>query len=254
MALLVADLGNSRLKWALYGGAQLHSGTASYREHTPEQLWRNCWGALAAPQRLVVASVAPVQIDRSLAHWCETNWGIRAQFLRSSRQAGGVTSAYRDPSRLGVDRWAAMVGAWHRFPGHALCIADCGTAVTVDRLDSSGRHLGGIILPGPGLMRESLRSATAGIVREGPATPPASGLGQDTGGGLLLGCSYAVAGALERVAQSAEAEEPAGPLCLLTGGAAAALLPYLSGRWRPYPGLVLEGARVLADEYTEGGG
>ena len=61
--------------------------------------------------------------------------------------ACGVRNGYDDPTRLGTDRWAAMVAAWQR--GHAPCIVACaGTALTVDQLDDNGQFLGGAIVAG----------------------------------------------------------------------------------------------------------
>ena len=252
MDLLTVDLGNSRLKWALWKGAQIATGGAvEYRKHAPDQPWQHCWGELAAPQRLVVVSVAPPETDSTLSGWCSANWGIEPEFLRSSAQAGGVVNAYHDPSRLGVDRWVALIAAHRSFPGRAVCVADCGTAVTVDRLDSSGRHLGGVILPGLKLMQESLYSATAGITARDPSGLEQNSLGRDTASGTALGCSYAVAGAMERVAGD-PAEGAQEVVCLVTGGAAQRLLPCLTGRWQLRPELVLEGARILADEHSPG--
>src|SRR3546814_5490867 len=68
-------------------------------------------------------------------------------FARSSAGWHGLRNAYREPERLGVDRWLAMIAAWHTHRG-AACIANAGTALTVDVIDAQGQHLGGIIAAG----------------------------------------------------------------------------------------------------------
>jgi type III pantothenate kinase len=40
--------------------------------------------------------------------------------------------------------------------GSALCVIDCGTALTVDVIDDGGRHLGGWIMAGLATARASL--------------------------------------------------------------------------------------------------
>ena len=74
-----------------------------------------------------------------------------------------ATNSDDHPSRLGVDRWVAAIGARHRVlaqgkPRPALVVM-VGTAVTVDAIDASGRFLGGLILPGFGLLPEDFRLA-----------------------------------------------------------------------------------------------
>ncbi|HFC53183.1 MAG TPA: type III pantothenate kinase, partial [Gammaproteobacteria bacterium] len=141
----------------------------------------------------------------------------------------------------------------HAFPGRAVCIADCGTAVTIDCLDGGGRHEGGVILPGLTLMQESLYAATAGLAPQCPSELERGRLGRDTASGIFLGCRHALAGAMERVAAESS-EEGGAPVCLITGGAAPALLPYLDSRWQLRSHLVLEGARILAQERPPGDG
>ena len=44
-----------------------------------------------------------------------------------SRQALGVTCAYENPNKLGVDRWLAVLAAWYRYRKPCL-VVDLGTA------------------------------------------------------------------------------------------------------------------------------
>ena len=86
------------------------------------------------------------------------------QFIRSTRRSAGVRNGYVQTWRLGADRWVAMLGPG-LHPGRALCVVDVGTALTLDLLDADGQHRGGLLVPGPTLMVESLLSNTAGIRR-----------------------------------------------------------------------------------------
>src|SRR4029077_2103024 len=116
----------------------------------------------------------------------------------------GVRNGYAETWRLGADRWVAMLGAHARYPGRALWVVDVGTALTVDLLDEHGRHRGGLLVPGPALMVESLLRRTAGIRKRagfgataigrraragfGAGRPIAAALfGRSTRAGLLAG-------------------------------------------------------------------
>ncbi len=252
MNWLIVDVGNSRLKWARWNGSRIEpEGAIEYRNHALPQLWEQCWDNRARPDRIIVASVAPPQVDSSLSEWCHSAWHIPAEFLRSNARTRGVSSAYREPTRLGIDRWAALIAAHHIFPEQAICIADCGTAATIDALDGNGQHLGGIILPGLKLMQASLPSGTAGIDAQKNPSRSESGLfGQDTGSAITLGSHYAITGAMEQAAGKLGKTTGSEVICIITGGDAGQLLPHLDSRWQHRPELVLEGARILADNNT----
>ena len=79
--------------------------------------------------------------------------GIKTQFsnvklVEALKQHGRLTLSYDDPSKLGVDRFLAMLGALERFPNSPLLVIDAGSAVTFDVIDAKGMHQGGLIMPG----------------------------------------------------------------------------------------------------------
>jgi type III pantothenate kinase len=59
-----------------------------------------------------------------------------------------IKNTYETPKTLGLDRIAAVVGAWHLFQNQNVMIIDAGTAVTYEFLDSENNYLGGNISPG----------------------------------------------------------------------------------------------------------
>ena len=94
-------------------------------------------------------------------------WDVEPRWVVSTASACGVTNGYDHPNRLGVDRWVALIGARHRVlergAARPVLVVMVGTAVTVDALDETGRFLGGLILPGFGLMLRALEMGTAGL-------------------------------------------------------------------------------------------
>jgi type III pantothenate kinase len=75
--------------------------------------------------------------------------------VHSLKQSGKLTLAYKDSSKLGVDRFLAMLGALKHFPNSHLLIIDVGSAVTFDVINNKGEHQGGLIMPGLKALRES---------------------------------------------------------------------------------------------------
>ena len=217
--LLLVDIGNTRLKAASVGAAGL-ARRAAVPTATPE-----AWAAWAAtvdgPTRVVVANVAGSRVADAFAALATAHWGLTPEFVRPDRAAHGMRTVYRDPARLGVDRWLAALAAW-RAQGGPVVVIDMGTALTVDVVTATGCHLGGLIAPGLELMRTSLRHGTAQLDRA--AVDAVAGFADNTEDAIALGCWSAVAGLLgETRRRLASAAGTAGAAWFLTGGAGGAV-------------------------------
>ena len=169
MTFLAIDVGNTRLKWALYeapqpGSALLAQG-AEFLDHI-ERLGEGAWAHLPVPTRMLGCVVAGDAVKRRVEEQMEL-WDVAANWVVASAQEAGVRNGYDHPSRLGCDRWVAVIGARQRMlaqgPARPLVVVMVGTAVTVEALDAEGTFLGGLILPGHGIMLRALESGTAGL-------------------------------------------------------------------------------------------
>lgn len=247
---LLIDAGNTRLKWATLRGARL--GRAQALDWNARSMDRVARGVMRADaERVLICSVAGVAFERALRRAARVAGKRVPQFVRSTRCAAGVRNGYLDTWRLGADRWVAMLGARALHPQRSLCVVDVGTALTIDLMDSHGRHRGGLIVPGPTLMVDSLLNDTAGIrARAGRnvrASRRAGALfGRSTRAGLLGGSTMACAALIDRALTEARSELKARPLLLLSGGGAAQVAPLLSVPHRRVDGLVLHGLALLA--------
>lgn len=156
--ILELDVGNSRIKWRLLAADTM---TVSAAGHVPGFSELQEVGELDAPITLArMCSVRSGEVNAQIGDWIASRYGVELQRAVVTQSCGGVTNQYVDVSRLGIDRWLAMLAAYKRCGG-ACVIVDAGTAFTVDLLDAQGLHLGGYILPGLSLMRSSLESTTA---------------------------------------------------------------------------------------------
>ncbi len=181
MTFLAIDIGNTRLKWAMYDaprpGAALLAHGAEFLEHI-ERLAEGPWSKLPAPTHMLGCVVARETARRRVHDQMELmlGWNFEPQWVVPSVHEAGVSNGYEHPLRLGADRWVAMIGARHhilqRGNERPLIVVMVGTAVTVDALDAQGNFLGGLILPGHGIMLRALESGTAGLhVPTGSVTP-----------------------------------------------------------------------------------
>ncbi len=243
---LLIDSGNSRLKWAciLEGEFRSHPPQPGGRPLSGLDLDR-IWGGLKPlPRQVWIANVAGDEVARMLTDWIESRWQLSPQFVVSQPEGYGVTNAYSDPSRLGVDRWLALIGARHHHPLPA-CIVDCGTALTVDVLDSEGCHRGGVICPGLRLMSQSLGTETAGIGLLELDLFTTGILADNTVNAVGFGIRHAVIGVIEQVTRLLAHELP-GLHLILTGGDATEIASFFSGKSKIVPDLVLQGLAVVS--------
>lgn len=234
--IVCIDSGNSRIKWGVHAdGEWRESGAIDHAE--VDRL-------AGLPQRLptpgcvllsnVAGAAAVAAIRQALAPWLPV-----FQQIESTDAAGGVTNLYDNPARLGVDRWCALIGA--RAMTSAPCVVVmAGTATTVDTLDSDGRFLGGLILPGLDLMRRALARDTAALPLAAGHYAPHPRCTDDA---IVSGCIEAQIGAIERACARLEP----GALCLLSGGAAGVIGEHMKVPHRLVSNLVLEGLLHLAE-------
>lgn len=247
--MLLLDIGNTRLKWAWAGRDTWRAGTplnlVPFPEAPPAE-WAAC-----RPDGVAAVSVAPAPLAQRVGHWAATLWGLEVEFVRTRAEAFGLRNGYRDPDCLGVDRWAALVGA-HCSGAAPVCIVDCGTAVTVDLLGPGGRHHGGWIVPGRRLMEQALAHGTAGLGATSVSVSEAASFGQDTSACVANGTRAALAGFVSRALVEAMriCGEPV--QCRVTGGDAGWLLPILPDDCRHEPELVLHGLAHIVGVQTCG--
>ncbi len=248
MSFFAIDVGNTRLKWAQYASPQPGAGLLAHGAVFLEQIERlseHEWSSLAPPASMLGSIVAGEGVKRRVEEQLEI-WDISPRWVVSAAHAAGVTNGYDHPNRLGTDRWVALIGARHRVlatgrPRPALVVM-VGTAVTVDALDETGRFLGGLILPGFGLMLRALEMGTAGL--KAP-TGDVCDFPTNTSDALMSGGAHAIAGAIERMHRRLLARTAQEPALLMSGGAAVKLAPITDLHFEMVDTLIFEGLLAL---------
>ena len=248
VSFLAIDIGNTRLKWALFatpqpGARLLHQGAAFLE--TIDELAEGPWKSLPAPGSMLGCDVAGEAVRRRVEEQLEL-WDVDPRWVVPSAHEAGVTSRYDHPNRLGTDRWCSLIGARARVlaevgPGGAprpALVVMVGTAVTVDALDAEGNFLGGLILPGFGMMLRALELGTAGLrVPTGEVVD----FPTNTSDALMSGGANAIAGAIERQHRRLVARTGLQPVLLMTGGAAIKLAPITDLRFEMADSLIFDG-------------
>lgn len=243
--ILLADVGNSRIKWAIYEKGEFLQEGLIYHHQTKlsEAGGLKQWEYLPRPNRALIVSVAGPELCSTLKTWVRRVWAIDAEFVIATATCCGLYNAYAEPALLGADRWVAMIAA-RALTQQACYVVDCGTALTIDAVAADGRHLGGVIVPGIQLMRQALYSETRQII---PEQGEYCLFGTSTKDCVWGGTIYAVAAAIDGITERMMAARGPG-IRFLTGGGAELIAEYLLGKFQIQPDLVFHGLKLIAEQ------
>lgn len=223
--LLELDAGNTRIKWRLTQPDNTRVAGADFAQ------------ALQSPG--LFAEVSAVHIAAVNDQWPPEVQvflqGVPVRRALTQRQTGTLVCAYQDYTRLGVDRWLAMLAAHTAAPGSGHLVVDAGTAITLDIVASGGQHLGGYIVPGLDMQKTALLHNTRHV-----SAPADWQLGMAPGQNTRQCVEHGILSMCHHWLVSTAAEYP-GYQLWLTGGAAPLLQTGLGGSWQYAADLVLDG-------------
>jgi type III pantothenate kinase len=255
--LLLIDAGNTRVKWAL-ATAATYAGACFDRNELGN--W-SCSGAVSRDglgqlaeawrgrqvARVLLSNVAGEDMRKQLDQLLLRAFGARPiaiEWFHAAPLLAGVRNGYRNPLQLGADRFASAIGAHALYPDEALIVATCGTATTVDAITPDGVFLGGMILPGLGLMAHSLAKNTAQLPQVGSRIEIVTPFADNTNDAIISGCVAAQTGAI-RQALAEHAARYREVRCILSGGAGRLLAPHLGYPSTQIDNLVLIGLQTV---------
>ncbi len=208
-----------------------------------DALTKNAWPKIQ-PQRIRVSSVASGKDIEDLRGWLEQTLGCTPELATTSREADSLICGYEDPSKLGIDRWLAMLSA-RRIAVGPFVVIDVGTAATIDFVTDTGVHEGGHIVPGLRLMTGALFRGTAEVrVGWSPNEPVLAAPGKTTveavRSGVVLMLGDFARGCVARFGVRCGGQ----PHIYICGGDAELIAPLIPGPTLVRPHLVLEGLDV----------
>ena len=263
MNALLIDIGNTRIKWRV---ASVDRESATPRWSSDERALATQdvstiadafaqLGPDVAVDGVFLSNVAGSAVACDVLDAASRCWPAAAiHTLQPRASQCGVENGYRDPARLGPDRWLALIGARVAVPDRTLLVCSFGTATTIDLLavaDGRAVFTGGLILPGFDAMRAALSSSTARLpLADGRPVDFADNTDDAITGGIVAAQLGAVERSL-RIARDAMGPTSRPLNCLLAGGGAAhvaALLADLDVPFAVVHDLVLRGIAAVASE------
>lgn len=201
---LLIDMGNSRLKSAIYDGSTLSNfESVAYGGESALECFKDYLSSHSDLDSVTLVSVLGSEFYEAVKVHC-LKLGIELIWAASSERGQGIKNNYSKPLSLGSDRFVALVGARKLFPNQYCIVVDCGTAVTVDALTSDGVFCGGVIIPGLQLWGDSLTSRANQLNAHELERP--SVLATDTAQAIGSGSLFGLVGAIEGLCQRVESQ------------------------------------------------
>ena len=216
---LFVDIGHSAVKWRTLDSEVF---SQSVNNFSPKSLPNNqsIWLSAVAHPQIVEAinmNFSDVEVVKTLSHF------------------DSLTIAYKEPLDLGTDRFLAMLGALKHFPDRNLLIIDVGSALTIDVVNDSGEHKGGLIMPG----LEAIRSSFAKFATNSHNLNSSS-LQNSTDEAWLSGTQAMLISTTKEHITGFESEHPDG-IVALTGGSVKSIISELPETVNYFDNLVLDG-------------
>jgi type III pantothenate kinase len=246
---VVADLGNSRLKWGLLGPDAALAASLALPLDEPaawERAYRD-WELTDRASDWAIASVNPPLAERLVSWLARQRPQPRVRLFRSAAEVP-VRHILSQPDSTGADRALAV---WQvvqtRRDSQPVQVVSCGTALTVEWISAEGVWQGGAIAPGLPLLARALHEGTAQLPLAGAEQPPPAALGTATVPAMQAGLFWGAVGIARELIARQRVAGGSSPREIWTGGDAARLAPWVSdGDAVIRPDLVLEGLAALA--------
>ncbi len=250
MLRLLADLGNSRLKWGrILPDRSLEIINLPLDDSEAWQAAWSRWNPAGEASSWAISTVNPPVAAR-LEEFLSTVANATVRWFRSAADVP-VSHDLENVHTAGTDRAFNVIGALRRHtdvqrPG---IVVSCGSAITVERVSADGVWQGGAIAPGYRLSAESLHLLSTQLTLVSPTAPPAP-WGRSTRPALEAGVYWGTVGAIRALVEGQAAEMDSEPWIVWSGGDAellrrSARLPFADDSLAP--SLVLEGIRAVCE-------
>ncbi len=254
--ILTVDIGNSRIKWALWQAEIIIArGVAAHESDKTMSCFETLFSVLEKPSRVFAVCVAGDEQQQALSEWIKQHWQLEVEYLKTQKQYKNIINAYQDPEQHGADRWAAVVAGHQCFPDSSVCVISAGTAITFDLIDKNGRHLGGYILPSYASMHAALLADTANVLSTFNVPSHKHGIPENTDDAVNQGLHILLQAGIRELCRISQENMDKSMQIIVTGGFAETILDYLDMPLIHHePDLIMQGLYTIMNQQKRGVG
>ena len=243
---LLIDIGNTQIKLGIWNDGSLikcskcnlksfHSMINKYKSKTFQQV--------------VYVSVVSKYLENIIINYIKKTFSIMPIRIKSTSSLLGVKNGYKYPSKLGDDRWCGVVGSYNLFK-KAIILIDCGTAISIDCVDSKANHKGGYILSGFDGYRSSFDQAHHLKHMKGCKIKKSSKtkIAKETNDAIINGYIMMVNTVVEKTYQDFSRKTKTKPMVIVTGSYGKEILSHSCLQINYEPELVLKSIGIISDK------
>jgi type III pantothenate kinase len=234
---LCLDLGNTRLKWAIFAEGEMRHG-GILQEDGVEDL-KKCI-EIYHPDKSILSSV----VDHSSE--LENILKASTRFHKLDHHSRvPITTPVGKPETIGADRLALVVGASYFFPENNNLVIGLGSAITYNYINRFRQFVGGSISPGMEMRFRSLELFTSKL----PLVKPHWNfplLGYDTKTNIQSGVIFGMAKEIDGMIEAFE-NRYENLHAVITGGDAHYFMPYLKKKITEDPDLLFKGLYAISE-------
>lgn len=243
---LLIDIGNTQIKLGIWSEGKLKR--CQKCNHANLRPIINKYKSMTF-ERVVYVSVVSDDLENRISNYLKKTFSLKPNRIKSTSSLLGVKNGYKDPYKLGDDRWCTIVGSYNLFK-KPLILIDCGTAISIDCVDGKARHNGGYILSGFDGYRNSFDQAHNLKNMKGYKIKKSSkiSLASETSHAIINGYVMMVNTVVERIYQEFSKRIDASPLVIVTGSYGEEVLSYSSLKISYEPDLVLRSIGLISDK------
>jgi len=228
---LVIDIGNTRVKAALFNNKEL---VETKWFNSPAEIL-NDLAFVKQANRAIIGSV----VNES-EHFLEKLNSILPAHIFTAGSKIPLKNLYRSASTLGSDRLAASVGAFALYPNSDVLVIDAGTCIKYNFTNSLNEYLGGGISPGLTMRFKALHEFTGKLPLVEFDANYSGLIGDTTQHSILSGVITGSTAEIDGTISLYQAQYP-NVICVITGGDAGHLAKRLKSSIFARQNLVLKG-------------
>lgn len=237
---LVIDIGNTRVKAAIFNGAELKE--FKVYPHVNELIKDPAFYVNTA--HVIVSSVTQDHL-LLISHFSDKKF-----LLFENGTPIPIKNLYKSASTLGSDRIAASLGAFCFFPDSNVLTIDAGTCIKYNFVNNQNEFIGGAISPGLSMRLKALNHFTSALPLIEKDYNYDKLTGTDTRESILSGALVGAAAEVECMIARYEADYENLKI-VLTGGDSDYLCKQLKNRFFAHPYIVLYGLNKILNHHLE---
>ncbi|HTB30549.1 MAG TPA: type III pantothenate kinase [Bacteroidia bacterium] len=240
---LVIDIGNSRVKTGIFAKGKLLKNNTynSFNLTALKSIFLENHGI----ENSILCSVKkyPATFKRFLSQ--------KTNFIELTYQTPiPIRNTYKTPQTLGMDRLAAVCGAYSLYREKNILVVNTGTCITYDFLDNKGQYRGGSISPGLDIRYKALHTFTGGLPLITPDTGFKKLTGTTTTEAIRSGVQVGIVKEVEGIIREYQSNWK-DLTVILTGGSMQWMLKSLKIKIKGEPYLVLTGLNVILSPFEK---